>query len=571
MQVSRRAYGAWMGHGSHVLLVSILVALGLSGCFDNPDPVFEQIDQQGLADVRADAPDIPITPSDVATTDVAPAPDGDGGGTPGDALADGEAAADVAPDIVPDVADSPDVPEVEDYPLPPPGAGFHRRGPFILDTQGRAILLHAVNVSASAKKAGDRLPWQSAEDFEDIAAAGFNGVRLLIFWAGVNPEPGTIDNEYLSAVKDRVDWAYRAGLFVVIDMHQDLFGEGFDGDGAPEWACDSSYYSSYTPQTPWYLNYFSEEVSACFDEFYDGGTAFDEFERSWVAVATRFATHTAVVGFDLLNEPHWGSAAPSRFVPDVWQPLMERVAASIRTAAPRKIVFFQGTRMSSAGTVDLFDPADDPRTGLAPHYYHPIVLEGGSYNTTMFNDVVQGFDAIETMASRLGDVPVFLGEMGAPVEVPTSLRYLEDVLVELATRGWGWALWSDDKGNSGFRLRSANGELRSDWVDRLGHPYARRIPGTLFEQSLSLVTGRYTARFRWERNAPLEVWSGLPSAYPNGTSVTITAVSPSAAPVSCGPQDGTLEPLRFCPRPGTAQPPTFGAEYELVVEPVPAE
>ncbi|MCC6645048.1 MAG: hypothetical protein IT374_05680, partial [Polyangiaceae bacterium] len=65
------------------------------------------------------------------------------------------------------------------YPLPAPGPGFHRADERILDADGRSLVLHGVNVANAAKYAPDLLPWQSAADFEALAAAGLDTVRLL--------------------------------------------------------------------------------------------------------------------------------------------------------------------------------------------------------------------------------------------------------------------------------------------------------------------------------------------------------------------------------------------------------
>ena len=61
---------------------------------------------------------------------------------------------------------------------------------------------------------------------------GMNAVRLLTTWAAVEPEQGVYDEAYLDALAERLDWAKDAGLHVVLDMHQDVYGEGFGFDGA---------------------------------------------------------------------------------------------------------------------------------------------------------------------------------------------------------------------------------------------------------------------------------------------------------------------------------------------------
>lgn len=55
---------------------------------------------------------------------------------------------------------------------------------------------------------------------------------------------------------------------MIIDMHQDLYGVGFGGNGVFYWVCDESLYESYELTEPWFVNYFTPEVQACFDVFW---------------------------------------------------------------------------------------------------------------------------------------------------------------------------------------------------------------------------------------------------------------------------------------------------------------
>src|SRR6185503_4615431 len=106
---------------------------------------------------------------------------------------------------------------------------------------------------------------------------GMNSIRFLIIWAAIEPEKGVYDASYLDAVAERMDWARDAGLSVVLDMHQDLYGEGFQGDGAPRWTCDEAHYAAYTPTENWTLNYLDPEMIACFDQFWASSELRDHF------------------------------------------------------------------------------------------------------------------------------------------------------------------------------------------------------------------------------------------------------------------------------------------------------
>ena len=64
---------------------------------------------------------------------------------------------------------------------------------------------------------------------------GFNLIRLCIFWDGVEPMPGIYDEEYLNRIAEVVEVAKQSGIYVFLDMHQDLYSAKYI-DGAPAWA-----------------------------------------------------------------------------------------------------------------------------------------------------------------------------------------------------------------------------------------------------------------------------------------------------------------------------------------------
>ncbi|HSN81459.1 MAG TPA: hypothetical protein VLS88_02680, partial [Polyangiales bacterium] len=75
----------------------------------------------------------------------------------------------------------------------------------------------------------------------------------LIFWDAIEPEPGVYDQDYLTRWEDRLDWYAEAGVWVVLDMHQDVYSQVFCCDGAPEWAVRTDGIP-YEQQEVWWTN-----------------------------------------------------------------------------------------------------------------------------------------------------------------------------------------------------------------------------------------------------------------------------------------------------------------------------
>jgi endoglycosylceramidase len=73
------------------------------------------------------------------------------------------------------------------------------------------------------------------DDFLRLKQWGFNLIRFGVIWDGVEPEPGLYDDSYLDKLRDQIRMARNNGLYVLLDMHQDLYSAAY-GDGAPSWA-----------------------------------------------------------------------------------------------------------------------------------------------------------------------------------------------------------------------------------------------------------------------------------------------------------------------------------------------
>ena len=193
-----------------------------------------------------------------------------------------------------------------------PGDGFARvEGNWIVDGQGRALILRGVNVAGSAKSP-PFLPWQTRDDIFALRDLGFNCVRYLIVWEAVEPTPGQYDDAHLEQVAERLTWCREAGLKVILDMHQDLYSRKYGGDGAPEWACLDDGIPPQVPGGSWFLIYFTPAVMRAFDNFWvnaagpgDVGIQ-DRFIAMWQHVASYFRDDTNIVGYDILNEPWYG-------------------------------------------------------------------------------------------------------------------------------------------------------------------------------------------------------------------------------------------------------------------------
>lgn len=179
-----------------------------------------------------------------------------------------------------------------------------------IDGAGKPLLLHGINVVNKSPAEGYTKNIEQ-RDLATIRNWGMNCIRLGILWDGLEPQPGKINEEYLERIARIVGWAKTENLYVLLDMHQDLYSVKFS-DGAPAWATLDEG-KPYTPTAVWSDAYFtSEAVQAALDHFWanspgpDGVGLQDHYARVWRRVAERFHDERAVLGFDLMNEPYPG-------------------------------------------------------------------------------------------------------------------------------------------------------------------------------------------------------------------------------------------------------------------------
>lgn len=182
-----------------------------------------------------------------------------------------------------------------------------------IDPSGRALIFHGLNL-VNKNPEENYLGLADQEAIKKIRSWGFNCIRLGIIWDGLEPEPGQYDENYLKGIDDRIQWAAENHLYVLLDMHQDLYSVLYS-DGAPEWATLPEDQPHVTGEI-WSESYFiSPAVQTAFDNFWknapapDGVGIQDHFIHAWRYVASRFSDRTNVIGYDLMNEPFLGSGA----------------------------------------------------------------------------------------------------------------------------------------------------------------------------------------------------------------------------------------------------------------------
>lgn len=361
---------------------------------------------------------------------------------------------------------------------PPPNPAvtkpFSVRAGFLRDESGRALVLRGANVSGEHKQK-PYFDFHTEADFARMSSEwGMNAVRFLVSWAAIEPEKGAYDVAYLDAVATRVTWAEHAGLLVVLDMHQDLYGEGFlGGNGAPRWTCDAARYAAFVPATPWFFGYLDANVRACVDGFYESEELLSHYAEAWRRLAVRLATSPNVVGFDPMNEPHWGSESLFAYEETRLTPLYARVVGAVREAAPAWVAFLEPGSSRNLGSPTKLPKPDYAEVVYAPHAYDSQAESAMGFDPSHRAAILRNVALLADEARALG-AALWIGEYGGPPASGID-AYMRADLDAFDANAAGATYWDYSKG--GYGLLADDGRERRDVLDVITRPYPARVAG----------------------------------------------------------------------------------------------
>lgn len=391
---------------------------------------------------------------------------------------------------------------------------------WIRDEDNRVLILHGLNISNAAKRTENQISWHTFEDYKRMNTDwGFNCIRLLIFWSAIEPEPGVFNDSYLNLVEERVDWAEDLGLYVILDMHQDLYSARFGGDGAPFWAVwDDGF--DFIPLKPWWLNYIQPAVRHAFKNFWTSEELQTHFINSWVQIAKRFMDSSTVIGFEILNEPFFGTFLPWTFEKKYLKDFYLDVIGAIRDVDKNHYIFYEPQIMTNSGFRSFLPSLDSEKVVFAPHFYQPTVHEGYPYLGLPFF-IKRALNMRDYDAEAL-NVPWLLGEFGVKKDLFGGGLYLKNILELLNTCTASWTYWGYDYDiQNEFGIINKFG-YENMQLNYLVYPYPQKIAGDPICFNYDYKSKIFYLEFIENKSVygPSEIYIGQNRIYPEGFSIS---------------------------------------------------
>ena len=236
---------------------------------------------------------------------------------------------------------------------------------------------------------------------QGYADEGFGVLRVPVAWSNMMSENYTISPEYLSAVREVIDWALDCGLYVIMNLHYD--GGWLENLPSDKENCMKKYSSIWTQLCDEFKNYGDRLVFESQNE-----------ELGWSSLWNRWGgTEGKAESYALVNE--------------VNQTFVDIVRSSGGNNEKRHLLI-SGYNTDIELTCDsLFEMPSDPanRCAVSVHYYTPadfaILEEDADWSKARstwgtdadFAELSKNMDMLKNTFID-NDSPVIIGEYGCP-------------------------------------------------------------------------------------------------------------------------------------------------------------
>ena len=265
---------------------------------------------------------------------------------------------------------------------PPTTATIRTEGIWYRDEMNRTRLFHGVNY---VTKNGNHLPNITSLEISRLVSLGANVVRLGVMIDGLFPTSATPDPNYLPAIRTIVDMLWEAGIFSVLDLHQDVLSDKFCGEGVPAWMVNVSDLhampfplpaaftnvskaddatGNYVPRPDcasrgllkfigWSQFYMTDASGKAWQQLLHNESLVGQMiEVHWRMVAKYFKGHPGVLAYEMMNEPWVGDHVADPLL------LLESGRAELKNVGPYMQRIHDAIRKVDNETMTLYAPAE---------------------------------------------------------------------------------------------------------------------------------------------------------------------------------------------------------------------
>ncbi len=418
-----------------------------------------------------------------------------------------------------------------------PAAPIGHAGRWITDADGRVLVAAGVNM---VNKLTPYTP--AADGFDDadgafLAANGLSAVRVGIIWKALEPSPGVFNDAYLASIESTVNTLGSHGIVSLLDFHQDMYNERFQGEGTPDWAVDQS--GPVFPLLGFSANYFLlPALMTAYDNFWanatvDGEGLQDWYAGAWQHVAAYFNGSQYILGYDLYNEPDPGSSIYSCLISTDGCPSFDatltsfyaKVDQAIRQVNTTALLFGEPTLLFDIGSPSALGSTGDSDSGFSFHMYCPFASVSSTLDFACPSSDTATLSNAEAVSARTGDA-LLMTEFGATND--TSI--LSEDVAAAASAKVGWTMWAMCYCGDPTTSSSAEGlvndltqaptgsNVNTGLLDALAVPHPDLVSGTPGSYGYDASTHVFTLTYSTER---ADGTGAFAAGSPTGVSVPV--------------------------------------------------
>lgn len=418
----------------------------------------------------------------------------------------------------------------------------------LVDEDGRVVFLRGVNARVEGlfdvsfddgRVTLEPIPPFGPSDAARMRALGLNVLRLPINWSGLEPldtTPPTYSAAYVDTLARVVDDCRAAGIYVLIDWHEDAYSKEIGEDGAPLWAIDPPPTTLLEgPLTDLGERRVSAQAGAAFATFFGDGASGerlrDRFAQAAAHVAARFVGDDAVVGYEIYNEPIALDANVRR--------LNEVVGAAIRAVDAAHPIFFEPPVIPRSITDSAQRPATPfalPGSVYSPHVYTLAFTATDAQRMSFTRHTLDGSHANAVREATAWGSALFVGEWGYDPSGTRAEDYYATQVDLFDEHGESWAYWVwKEQSQGSWGLHSFDAATGA-WTERpmvrraLSRPRAERVAGWPRFMRYDPVARRFELRFDGDPalTAPTELYVPEPADFASSFALSCDGVAVDA-------------------------------------------
>jgi len=271
-----------------------------------------------------------------------------------------------------------------------------------------------------------------------VQQQGFNAIRIPVTWAQFTDSQGNVDEAWMNRVHEVVDYAYNAGMYVILNVHHDT---GEHGSDKVCWMiADMTTYDQTRERFIGLWTSIANEFKDYGDRLmFEGYNELLDMNNSWNYATTGDAAYEATNAYA--------------------QDFVDTVRSTGGNNATRNLIVNTYVCSVDQNVRDNFVlPTDTVENHLIceVHCYTPWWFSTASdTSVTEFTDqyrseVVSLMNTIQEFSNQLG-VPVIIGEFGPEYKNNDDQRiaYTECYISEAASRGIKCFWWDNGQYNTG--------------------------------------------------------------------------------------------------------------------------